>query len=231
MSYGLTFLSEFQKMVSDCLRGCSAAAEVEGDVLGHGGGVDWAVGSGRGWSQFQSLLTLAAALLINLRFENFLQKLEYWVIWVCAVSRQAGQWLWDTAGQERFHTITTSYYRGAMGIMLVYDITNAKSFENISKWLRNIDEHANEDVERMLLGNKCDMEDKRVVPKAKGEQIAREHGIRFFETSAKANINIEKAFLTLAEDILRKTPVKEPNSENVDISSGGGVTGWKSKCC
>ncbi|KAL8184942.1 UNVERIFIED_CONTAM: Ras- protein Rab-10 [Gekko kuhli] len=137
----------------------------------------------------------------------------------------------DTAGQERFHTITTSYYRGAMGIMLVYDITNAKSFENISKWLRNIDEHANEDVERMLLGNKCDMEDKRVVPKAKGEQISREHGIRFFETSAKANINIEKAFLTLAEDILRKTPVKEPNSENVDISSGGGVTGWKSKCC
>ncbi|MBN3287796.1 RAB10 protein, partial [Polyodon spathula] len=139
--------------------------------------------------------------------------------------------IWDTAGQERFHTITTSYYRGAMGIMLVYDITNAKSFENISKWLRNIDEHANEDVERMLLGNKCDMEDKRVVPKAKGEQIAREHGIRFFETSAKANINIEKAFLTLAEDILRKTPVKEPNSENVDIGSGGGVTGWKSKCC
>uniref|UniRef100_A0A8C0W3K9 small monomeric GTPase n=1 Tax=Castor canadensis TaxID=51338 RepID=A0A8C0W3K9_CASCN len=138
---------------------------------------------------------------------------------------------WDTAGQERFHTITTSYYRGAMGIMLVYDITNGKSFENISKWLRNIDEHANEDVERMLLGNKCDMDDKRVVPKGKGEQIAREHGIRFFETSAKANINIEKAFLTLAEDILRKTPVKEPNSENVDISSGGGVTGWKSKCC
>uniref|UniRef100_A0A3B1JZG1 small monomeric GTPase n=1 Tax=Astyanax mexicanus TaxID=7994 RepID=A0A3B1JZG1_ASTMX len=139
--------------------------------------------------------------------------------------------IWDTAGQERFHTITTSYYRGAMGIMLVYDISNAKSFENISKWLRNIDEHANEDVERMLLGNKCDMEDKRIVPKAKGEQIAREHGIRFFETSAKANINIEKAFLTLAEDILRKTPVKEPNSENVDISTGGGVTGWKTKCC
>ncbi|KAK6297860.1 hypothetical protein J4Q44_G00324430 [Coregonus suidteri] len=147
--------------------------------------------------------------------------------------------IWDTAGQERFHTITTSYYRGAMGIMLVYDITNAKSFENISNFqcahregilspkrskagrprsLLPEDKHANEDVERMLLGNKCDMEDKRVVPKAKGEQIAREHGIRFFETSAKANISIEKAFLTLAEDILRKTPVKEPNSENVDIS-------------
>ena len=65
-----------------------------------------------------------------------------------------------------FHTNTTSYYREAMGIMLVYDITNAKSFDNIAKWLRNIDEHANEDVERMILGNKCDMEDKRVVSKA-----------------------------------------------------------------
>ena len=72
-----------------------------------------------------------------------------------------------------------------MGIMLVYDITNAKSFDNIAKWLRNIDEHANEDVERMILGNKCDMEDKRVVSKERGEEIAREHNIKFLETSAK----------------------------------------------
>ncbi|EPQ14281.1 Ras-related protein Rab-10 [Myotis brandtii] len=138
---------------------------------------------------------------------------------------------WEIAGQERFHTITTSYCGGAMGIRLVCDITNGQSFENIGKWLRNIDEHPHEDGERMLLGNKCDMDDKRVVPKGEGEPIAREHGIRFFETSAKANINIEKAFLTLAEDILRKTPVEEPNGENVDVSSGGGVTGWKSTCC
>ena len=93
--------------------------------------------------------------------------------------------IWDTAGQERFRTITTAYYRGAMGIMLVYDITNAKSFDNIAKWLRNIDEHANEDVERMILGNKCDMDDKRVVTKERGEEIAREHNIKFLETSAK----------------------------------------------
>jgi len=123
--------------------------------------------------------------------------------------------IWDTAGQERFHTITTSYYRGAMGIMLVYDITNAKSFDNIAKWLRNIDEHANEDVEKMILGNKCDWEDKRVIAKEKGEAIAREHGIRFLETSAKANINIEQAFLELAEAILNKTPGRDPQ-ENVD---------------
>ncbi|VDM40762.1 unnamed protein product [Toxocara canis] len=112
--------------------------------------------------------------------------------------------IWDTAGQERFHTITTSYYRGAMGIMLVYDITNAKSFDNIAKWLRNIDEHASEDVEKMLLGNKCDMADRRVVSRERGEKIANDHGIRFLETSAKANIQIDKAFYDLAEAILDK---------------------------
>lgn len=118
--------------------------------------------------------------------------------------------IWDTAGQERFHTITTSYYRGAMGIMLVYDITNEKSFENIVKWIRNIDEHANEDVEKMILGNKCDMSDKRTVSKERGELVAREHNIRFMETSAKANINIEEAFRVLAESILDRVVVQEP---------------------
>lgn len=112
--------------------------------------------------------------------------------------------IWDTAGQERFHTITTSYYRGAMGIMLVYDITQEKTFENIAKWLRNIDEHASEGVERMILGNKCDMEDKRMVNKEKGEGIAREHDIKFYETSAKDNICVEDAFMQLTQDILRK---------------------------
>uniref|UniRef100_H2ZGR3 Ras-related protein Rab-10 n=1 Tax=Ciona savignyi TaxID=51511 RepID=H2ZGR3_CIOSA len=125
--------------------------------------------------------------------------------------------IWDTAGQERFHTITTSYYRGANGIMLVYDITNTKSFENISKWLRNIEEHASEDVEKMLLGNKCDMEDKRMISKERGEMIAKEHGIKFYETSAKNNINIETAFIALATDILHKTPVKDSAAGNAGV--------------
>ena len=73
--------------------------------------------------------------------------------------------IWDTAGQERFRTITTAYYRGAMGIMLVYDITNEKSFDNIKNWIRNIEEHASADVEKMILGNKCDMNDRRQVIK------------------------------------------------------------------
>ncbi|XP_036865392.1 ras-related protein Rab-8A isoform X2 [Manis javanica] len=109
--------------------------------------------------------------------------------------------IWDTAGQERFRTITTAYYRGAMGIMLVYDITNEKSFDNIQNWIRNIEEHASADVEKMILGNKCDVNDKRQVSKERGEKLALDYGIRFMETSAKANINVENAFFTLARDI------------------------------
>lgn len=142
--------------------------------------------------------------------------------------------IWDTAGQERFHTITTSYYRGAMGIMLVYDITNEKSFENIVKWLRNIDEHANEDVEKMILGNKKDMADKRVVSTERGLAIAREHGIRFMETSAKENLNISQAFNELAEAILDKTPGRDaqeaPDRVLVDRKVDRG-TSVASRCC
>ncbi|KAK0423741.1 hypothetical protein QR680_008305 [Steinernema hermaphroditum] len=138
--------------------------------------------------------------------------------------------IWDTAGQERFHTITTSYYRGAMGIMLVYDITNAKSFENIAKWLRNIDEHASEDVEKMLLGNKCDMADRRVVSKERGEKIAVEHSIRFLETSAKANINIDKAFYDLAEAILDKMP-SHSTPDQVKIRPVDTEAPTKGGCC
>uniref|UniRef100_A0A672P0A1 small monomeric GTPase n=1 Tax=Sinocyclocheilus grahami TaxID=75366 RepID=A0A672P0A1_SINGR len=100
--------------------------------------------------------------------------------------------IWDTAGQERFRTITTAYYRGAMGIMLVYDITNEKSFENIKNWIRNIEEHASSDVERMILGNKCDMNDKRQVSKERGEKLAIDYGIKFLETSAKSSTNVEE---------------------------------------
>uniref|UniRef100_A0A8V1AIH3 small monomeric GTPase n=1 Tax=Gallus gallus TaxID=9031 RepID=A0A8V1AIH3_CHICK len=116
--------------------------------------------------------------------------------------------IWDTAGQERFRTITTAYYRGAMGIMLVYDITNEKSFENIRNWVRNIEEHASPDVEKMILGNKCDANDKRQVSREQGEKLAASFGIKFMETSAKANINIENAFFTLARDIKAKMDKK-----------------------
>ncbi|CAI5662248.1 unnamed protein product [Oreochromis niloticus] len=103
--------------------------------------------------------------------------------------------VWDTAGQERFKTITTAYYRGAMGIILVYDITDEKSFENIQNWMKSIKENASAGVSRMLLGNKCDIEAKRKVSKETGEKLAKDHGIRFFETSAKSSINVEETYI------------------------------------
>ncbi|KAM8761775.1 ras-related protein Rab-8B isoform X1 [Acanthopagrus latus] len=128
--------------------------------------------------------------------------------------------IWDTAGQERFRTITTAYYRGAMGIMLVYDITNEKSFDNIRNWIRNIEEHASSDVERMVLGNKCDMNDKRQVSKERGEKLAIDYGIKFLETSAKSSINVEEAFFTLGRDIMTRLNRKMQNDNNP--SAGGG---------
>ncbi|KAK2724916.1 hypothetical protein QYM36_001391 [Artemia franciscana] len=123
--------------------------------------------------------------------------------------------IWDTAGQERFHTITTSYYRGAMGIMLVYDITNNKTFDNIGKWIRQIRMYASEDIQLMIIGNKCDMEDYRLVSKDTGERIAKEYNTLFVETSAKANINIEKAFTDLADAILLITVQTKPSTISV----------------
>jgi len=93
--------------------------------------------------------------------------------------------IWDTAGQERFHTITTSYYRQAMGIILVYDVTNEKTFANISNWLRNIEDHAKEDVEKIIVGNKTDLDNQRRVSTAKGQKMAIEYGLKLIETSAK----------------------------------------------
>ncbi|KAG2470377.1 RAB8B protein, partial [Polypterus senegalus] len=127
--------------------------------------------------------------------------------------------IWDTAGQERFRTITTAYYRGAMGIMLVYDITNEKSFENIKNWIRNIEEHASSDVERMILGNKCDMNEKRQVSKERGEKLAIDYGIKFLETSAKSSINVEEAFFTLARDIMARLNRKMRNENLLSLPS------------
>ncbi len=137
--------------------------------------------------------------------------------------------IWDTAGQERFHTITTSYYRGAMGIILVYDITNQKSFDNITKWLQNIEMHASADVERLLIGNKSDWEDRRVVPKERGEELAKSQGIAFLETSAKTNHNIDEAFETLARLILKKVPQQKDERRVVDLKTP--EVEKKGKCC
>ncbi|KAJ3249279.1 GTP-binding protein [Chytriomyces hyalinus] len=106
--------------------------------------------------------------------------------------------IWDTAGQERFRTITTAYYRGAMGIILVYDVTDERSFKNIRNWIHNIEQNASEGVNKILVGNKCDMLEKKVINKDQGQTLADEYGIKFLETSAKSNIGVEETFFTLA---------------------------------
>jgi len=109
--------------------------------------------------------------------------------------------IWDTAGQERFRTITTAYYRGAMGILLVYDITNRLSFDDIQGWHNNIEQHASDGVNKILVGNKSDWTDKRAVSKEEGQELADRLGLKFIETSAKENKGVEEGFFTLARDI------------------------------
>ncbi|KAK9347628.1 ras family-domain-containing protein [Lipomyces starkeyi] len=140
--------------------------------------------------------------------------------------------IWDTAGQERFRTITTAYYRGAMGILLVYDVTDEKSFNNIRNWFSNVEQHASEGVNKLLIGNKCDWEEKRAVSTEQGKALANELGIPFIEASAKANINVEEAFVSLARQIKQRVDLaSEPQqANNIDISSGQKSAGG-GKCC
>jgi len=106
--------------------------------------------------------------------------------------------IWDTAGQERFRTITTSYFRGAQGILLVYDVTDRRSFESIRNWISQIQQHADVHVNKILVGNKCDMVDEKVVSTAEGQKLASEFGIPFAEVSAKNDIKVDESFQSLA---------------------------------
>merc|ERR1711907_545291 len=140
--------------------------------------------------------------------------------------------IWDTAGQERFRTITQAYYRGAMGILLVYDVTDDKSYNNIRTWMRNIEQHANEQVVKILLGNKCDMPDKKMVTYEQGADLAKEFSIQFYETSAKTNVNVEEAFTAIARAIKDKKPPNpvDPSPPKPDLKEPA-PSAPKKKCC
>ena len=107
--------------------------------------------------------------------------------------------IWDTAGQDRFRSITKNYYKGAHGIILIYDITNKKSFENVRNWINQIKEEVSEKVSIILVGNKIDDEEHRVVPTVEGEKLSKELGLMFFECSAKSGINIDSTFNELVK--------------------------------
>ncbi|XP_062375439.1 ras-related protein Rab-12 [Sardina pilchardus] len=122
--------------------------------------------------------------------------------------------IWDTAGQERFNSITSAYYRGAKGIVLVYDITKQETFEDLPKWMKMIDKYASEEAELLLVGNKLDCETDRAITRQQGERFAsRISGMRFCESSAKDNFNVDEIFHKLVDDVLSKMPLEIPSKE------------------
>lgn len=122
--------------------------------------------------------------------------------------------IWDTAGQESFRSITRSYYRGAAGALLVYDITRKDTFDHILSWLEDARAHSNSDMSIILVGNKADLEHRREVAKETGEAFAKEHGLLFLETSAKDNVNVDETFLCTAKAIYEKV-----KAGDLDLSS------------
>ena len=137
--------------------------------------------------------------------------------------------IWDTAGQERFRTITKTYYKGAHGIILTYDVTDQDSFKNIRNWIKQIEANAQGNVKRVLVGNKCDKPD-RVVTEEEGKKLADDYSMSFFETSAKTNKNVTEVFYHLTKEILK---ANEGNKElggkkltKTDNSKEG-----KRRCC
>jgi len=141
--------------------------------------------------------------------------------------------IWDTAGQERFRTITTSYFRGAQGILLVYDVTDRNSFISIRNWVAQIQMHADVNVNKILIGNKCDCPDQRAISFEEGESLAKEYNIHFYETSAKQDLNVEKSFMTIATDVKNRLMADggtgtNPNNVRLAPQPGGPAKGG---CC
>ncbi|KAI7870345.1 putative rab-2,4,14 [Spinellus fusiger] len=131
---------------------------------------------------------------------------EFGTKFISVDGKQVKLQIWDTAGQESFRSITQSYYRGAAGALLVYDISRRETFEHIPMWLADIRKHANPHTTIMLIGNKCDLDQRqRQVTLEEAEQFAKDNDIHLFlETSAKSSMNVEDAFVNTAEDIYGK---------------------------
>ncbi|KAE8685872.1 GTP-binding protein YPTC4 [Hibiscus syriacus] len=136
-------------------------------------------------------------------------------------------------GQESFRSITRSYYRGAAGALLVYDITRRETFNHLASWLEDARQHANANMSVMLIGNKCDLDHRRAVSTEEGEQFAREHGLVFMEASAKTAQNVEEAFISTTANIYKKIQdgVIDIANESYGIKlghqTGGGSSGGR----
>jgi Ras-related protein Rab-1A len=144
--------------------------------------------------------------------------------------------IWDTAGQERFRTITSSYYRGAHGIVIVFDVTCPESFVNVRTWLQEIERYAGEHVHKLLIGNKCDLASHKQVEYETAKEFADRLGISFLETSAKNGSNVEQAFLTMCVEMtqqrLRAPTATTDGQVRLQIDGGMDLTPTAGgKCC
>jgi len=140
--------------------------------------------------------------------------------------------IWDTAGQERFRTITSAYYRGADGIIMVYDVTSSDSFDHVNDWLKEVNRYASEGTCKLLVGNKSDRTADRVVTTESAKEFADELGIAFLETSAKSAKNVEEAFLTLAGELIKQRQARGASSDSKDNIEMKGTRKIKfDKCC
>ena len=119
--------------------------------------------------------------------------------------------IWDTAGQERFRNITSAYYRGANGVFIVYDITDRDSFDNLNSWLIEIEKNANRDICKMLIGNKCHLEDKRKISYQEGKDFATNNGMLFMEVSSKTKTNVEEAFEKITQGMIKSSIQNDKN--------------------
>ena len=143
--------------------------------------------------------------------------------------------IWDPAGQERFKNIIASYYRGAHGILLIYDVTDKDSFKNLSNWLIEIEKNASKNVLKVLIGNKTDLEDKRVITYNQGKEFADTYGLKFIETSAKKNLNVTEAFETLGRELMQasedKKITKQRQNKKISVAKAQDLDIEKKKGC
>lgn len=151
--------------------------------------------------------------------------------------------IWDTAGQERYRAITSAYYRGAVGALLVYDITKHTTFENVSRWLKELRDHADANITIMLVGNKCDLKHLRSVDTQEAQQFCEQEGLSLIETSALDATNVDTAFQRILTEIYRLVAKKTLASEQGPAAGPGqgqainlgaeqeGTKKTKSSCC
>ena len=143
--------------------------------------------------------------------------------------------IWDTAGQERFRNVISSYFKGAHGILLIFDITSRNSFKELENWLGEVERNASSQILKILIGNKCDLEEEREISKDEGEAFAMRNGMQYIETSAKINTNVNEAFEALAKIMVEYNNKKNSaTKENKTIKMNKGTdlsVQKKKKCC